>query len=162
MLALVVVAGLWNASRSADEAPSVRQTVLTYIKAAAEGDFEILDQMSTGPARNYNAHPGTARFEFHQAFARTFIGLGSVKIKKDLAAVLVRFDPRDLTRLLRRAARARLKKMHPDPQTRRRMETHIRNWAPIQARRMSRLRVWLVKKDGRWLIHRISPAARRR
>lgn len=150
------------ASAAVDDQAAVKQTILNYLQATAEGDFEARERLSTGLASHYNARPGTARFQFHQAFARTFLGLGRIEIKKDLATAVVRFDRRELTRLMCRSARARLMKLHPDPRTRRKMERHIRTWAPIQARRMSRLRVWLVKKDGRWLIHRVSRAPRSR
>jgi len=161
-LALMVVFVSGGVAGAADEQAAVKQTVLNYIRATAEGDFEARGRLSTGMAEYYNARPGTSRFRFHQAFARTFVGLGRIELKKDLATVVVRFDAKDLTRLMRRAARARLRKLQPDPKTRRRMERHIRKWAPLQAQRMSRLRVWLVKKDGRWLILRVSGATRSR
>lgn len=161
-LALMVVCVSGGVAGAADDQAAVKQTVLTYIRATAEGDFETREKLSTGMAEYYNARPGTARFKFHQAFARTFLGLGRIEFKKGLATVLVRFDAKDLARLMRRAARARLRKLQPDPKTRRKMARHIQKWAPLQARRMSCLRVWLVKKDGHWLILRFSSATRSR
>jgi len=161
-LALMVAIVSSGVAGAADDQAAVKQTVLTYIRATAEGDFETREKLSTGMAEYYNARPGTARFRFHQAFARTFLGLGRIELKKDLAKVVVRFDAKDLTRLMCRAARARLTKLQPDPKTRRRMERQIRKWAPLQARRMSRLHVWLIKKDGRWLVLRVSGPTRSR
>ncbi|MBU1741362.1 MAG: hypothetical protein KKC37_07430 [Proteobacteria bacterium] len=64
------------ASAAVDDQAAVKQTILNYLQATAEGDFEARERLSTGLASHYNARPGTARFQFHQAFARTFLGLG--------------------------------------------------------------------------------------
>ncbi len=162
VVALWVVASVFGPARARDEAQAVRRTVLIYIEAAATGDFETLDRLSTGLARDYRSHPGTARFRFHQAFARTFLSLDRIRIKKDVARAEVRFDPKALTRVLLQAARERLARRHLDPRTRASLERRLKSWAPRQARFLSRIWVWLVKQEGRWLIHRVAPVENRR
>jgi hypothetical protein len=156
------VAVLWlvavcDPAGARDDVRDVKQTVLTYVEAAATGDFETLDRLSTGLARDYRYQPATARFRFHQAFARTFRSLGRVRIMRDVARVEVTFHVRALTRVMLNAARERLTRRHVNPRTRAAVERRIRSWAPQQARLLSRIWVWLVRQEGRWLIHRIAP-----
>jgi hypothetical protein len=161
-VALWLVVSVFGPARARNEERAVRRTILTYVEAAATGDFETLDRLSTGLARDYRYHPETARFRFHQAFARTFLSLDRVRIRKDVARGEITFDAKALTRVLIDAARERLARRHLDPRTRAKMERRIKSWAPSQARFLSRIWIWLVRQEGRWLVHRVSPATPRR
>ncbi len=143
-------------SSSAD---SPQATVKSLFKAAAKGDVDGMKKFLTGKALTGLPKPDSPSFGMVKTFGQAFEGVEDVKISGDKATAMVKLSADAITKMIVELAMKQSKPMLDkiqDPKAKAKAVDKMKAQAAAMAQKMSKMPVSLVKKDGKWLVTKMT------
>ncbi|MBU0513500.1 MAG: hypothetical protein KJ621_01895 [Proteobacteria bacterium] len=131
-------------------------TVKAYFAAAAKGDFEGVKKVTTGKARMNIEKASPQSKKIIPGMGAAFTGVTDEKITGDKATAIAHLDPAKVAKVMWDMGQASLAKIK-DPKQRAQAEKMLKGMFASMAKKISKLKVDLVKKGGAWLISNAEP-----
>ncbi|MBU0515655.1 MAG: hypothetical protein KJ621_12875 [Proteobacteria bacterium] len=143
-------------SSSAD---TPQATIKSLFKAAAKGDAEGMKKFLTGTALTGLPKPDSPSFKMVKAFGSAYEGVEGVKISGNQATAMVKLSADAITKMIVAEAMKQSKPMLDkikDPKAKAMAMDKMKAQAKAVAMKMTKMPVSLVKKDGKWLVTKMT------